>query len=217
MDQNPNQLCFVCHANDRSKSGLVFTNMQNEYTNDSKTCVECHMGPKKEDVASTYKMGGQTKMREVRHHGFAGAHVSSMWRDALFLTLEKSKNDLLITIKNPQPHNIPSGFGARELIVEVVYKKGMKVVEEKSISLTNHYTRKKNKPTIPHLATAQSKDMSIPAEGKRVLKVAKVNGANSVEVKLYYRLVNDEVRTLLDLKGENWSQKHFISEATLKL
>ena len=216
MDKNPNQLCFVCHANDRSKSGLVFTNMQSEYKNDAKTCVECHMGPKKEDVASTYKMNGKTKLREVRHHGFAGAHVSSMWRDALGLHLAEDKKNLLITITNPQPHNIPSGFGSRELIVEVFYKKGVTIVDEKSISLTTHYTRKKNKATIAHLATAQSRDMSIPAEGKKVLSVAKMNGASSVEVKLYYRLVNDEVRALLDLKGENWAQKHPIAEATLK-
>jgi nitrate/TMAO reductase-like tetraheme cytochrome c subunit len=216
MDQNPNQLCFVCHANDRSKSGLVFTDMQSEYKNSTKTCVDCHMGPKKLDVASTYKMNGERKVREVRNHGFAGAHTSSMWKDALSLSLEHNKKDILVTIKNPQPHNIPSGFGSRELIVELSYKKGMKVIKENSISLTRHYTRKKNIPTIPHLATAQSKDMSIPAEGKKVLKVAKVNGATSIEVKLYYRLVNDEVRTLLDLKGKNWEQKHYITEATLK-
>lgn len=218
MDKNPNQLCFVCHANDRSRSGLVFTDMQSEYKDGTKSCVECHMGPRKKDVASTYKMyDGKAKVREVRHHGFAGAHVSSMWRDALNLELKKKKKNILISIKNPQPHNIPSGFGSRELIVDIAYKKGMKIIQESSISLTNTYTRKKNKATIPHLATAQSKDMSIPAKGKKVLKVPIVDGATSVNVKIYYRLVNDEVRTLLDLKGTNWSEKHFITEESLKL
>jgi Cytochrome c554 and c-prime len=217
MDKNPNQLCFVCHANDRSRSGLVFTNMQSEYKSGSKNCVECHMGPRKKDVASTYKMDGKAKIREVRHHGFEGAHVSSMWRDALYLTLKQKKRDLVITIKNPHPHNIPSGFGSRELIVDISYKKGMKTIEEQSISLTNSYTRKKNKPTIPHLATAKGKDMSIPAKGKKVLKVSLIKESTSVQVKMYYRLVNDEVRTLLDLKGRNWAEKHFITEESLKL
>lgn len=210
MDKNPNQLCFVCHANDRSKSGLVFTDMQSEYKDGAKSCVECHMGQRKKDLASTYKMDGKAKTRDVRHHGFAGAHVSSMWKDALSLSLKQKKKNLIVTIKNPQPHNIPSGFGSRELILDMVYKKGMKGVEEQSISLTRNYTRKKNRATIPHLATAQSKDMSIPAEGKKVLKFPKVQGATSVEVKLYYRLVNDEVRTLLDLQGKNWAEKHFL-------
>lgn len=216
MDKNPNQLCFVCHANDRSRSGLVFTNMQDEFKEGDKSCVDCHMGPRKEDVASTYKMNGVTKMREVRHHGFAGAHVQSMWKGALILGLKESAKGIEISIKNPQPHNIPSGFGSRELIVEVSYKKGSKVVEEKTISLSNHYTRKKNLPTIPHLATAQSKDASVPAKGEKLLYEPKVKGSEMVEVKLYYRLVNDEVRTLLDLKEPIWSERHLVSEAVLK-
>jgi len=218
MDKNPNQLCFVCHANDRSKKGLVFTDMQSEYKG-NQTCVECHMGPKRKDVAATYKMyDGKAKMRQVRHHGFAGAHVSSMWRNALKLTLKQKKKSLMITLENPQPHNIPSGFGSRELLVEIAYKKGNQLIESKSISLTRNYTRRDGKKaTIPHMATAQSKDMSIPAKGKKVLKVEKVSGADAAEVKVYYRLVNDEVHTILDLKDKIWQEKHFITEASLKL
>ncbi|MEA2073031.1 MAG: multiheme c-type cytochrome [Campylobacterota bacterium] len=218
MDKEPNKLCFVCHANDTSVKGLVFTNMEKEYKKGSKSCVECHMGKKRKDVAATYKMyNGKAKMRDVRHHGFAGAHSSSMWRDALNISLAQKSQNIMVHIKNPQPHNIPSGFGSRELIVEIFYKKGLSIIGEKKISLTRTYTRKRNKPTIPHLAKKQSKDMSIPAEGKKILKVAKMSEATSVEVKLYYRLVNDEVRNLLKLKGANWSEKYFISEANMKL
>lgn len=218
MDEDPNRLCFVCHANDRSTKGLVFTNMEKEYKKGAKTCVECHMGPKKKDVASTYKMyNGKAKIRDIRHHGFAGAHSSSMWRDALKLSLVEKGKNVIINIKNPQPHNIPSGFGSRELVVDIFYKKGMNIIEEKSLSLTRKYTRKRDKPTIAHLAKKQSKDMSIPAEGKKVLKIAKNSDATSVEVKIYYRLVNDEVRTLLKLKGRNWAEKHFIVQDNIKL
>jgi len=193
MDKEPNKLCFVCHANDTSVKGLVFTNMEKEYkAKGSKDCVECHMGPKRKDVAATYKMyNGKAKIRDVRHHGFAGAHSSAMWRDALSLSLSQKGKNIMLSIKNPQPHNIPSGFGSRELIVDIFYKKGMNIIETKSISLTHYYTRKRGKPTIPHLAKKQSEDMSIPAKGKKVLKIAKNSDATSVEVKIYYRLVND--------------------------
>ncbi|MEA1983676.1 MAG: multiheme c-type cytochrome [Campylobacterota bacterium] len=218
MDTQPNKLCFVCHANDRSVKGLVFTNMEKEYIKGAKTCVECHMGPKSKDVAATYKMyNGKAKIREVRHHGFAGAHSSNMWRDALSVSLSQKEKEIMIHINNPQPHNIPSGFGSREIIVDIFYKKGMNIIDKKSISLTNRYTRKKKRPTIPHLATKQSKDMSIPAGGKRTLKTLTKVGATSVEVKVYYRLVNDEIRSLLKLKGANWAEKHFITQSNLKL
>ena len=218
MNEEPNKLCFVCHANDRSVNGVVFTDMQNEYKEGSKDCVDCHMGEKRTDVAATYKMyNGKAKKRQVRHHGFAGAHTDAMWEDALALKLTKKANDIIIQINNPQPHNIPSGFGSREIVVDVLYKQGDKIVKEKNISLTRTYKRKRGKPTIAHLALEQSKDMSIPAHGKKVLKVARVAGATSVEVKLYYRLVNEEVRTLLKLKGKNWSHKSFITKKSLSI
>ena len=218
MDEEPNRLCFVCHANDRSVSGLVFTDMQSEYKSGSKTCVECHMGKKRRDVAATYKMDGKSaKMRDVRNHGFAGAHSSSMWKGALSLKLSTKSKNILIHIVNPQPHNIPSGFGSREIVVDMTFMKGSNILAKKSISLTNHYTRKRAKPTIAHLASAKSKDISIPAKGKKVLKVEKMAGATSVDVVLSYRLVNDEVRTLLKLKGKNWSEKNFIAKKSMKL
>ncbi|MEO1937154.1 MAG: multiheme c-type cytochrome [Sulfurimonas sp.] len=216
MDKTPNKMCFVCHANDRSVKGLVFTNMQKEYKG-SKTCVECHMGPKRKDVASTYKMhGNKAKIRHVRNHSFAGAHITSMWKDALRLKLSKKGKNILVTISNPQPHNLPSGFGSREILVELVYKNGDKVIENKTISLSRHYTRKRAKPTIAHLAKKQTKDTSIPADGKRVLKISKVAGATSVEVTLSYRLVNDEVRSLLKLQEPRWSQKSFIAKDEIR-
>jgi cytochrome c551/c552 len=216
MSQNPNKLCFVCHANDRSVKGLVFTDMQSEFVG-QKTCVECHMGKKRRDVAATYKFNGKAKMRMVRNHGFKGGHISSMWKNALNLKLQKRRNKLYIIIKNPQPHNIPSGFGSRELVLDIVYKKDDTILKKSEISLTRHYKRKRNKVTIAHLAIAQSKDMSVKAHGKKVLKIDLLQDADRVEVRLYYRLVNDEVRTLLDLKDPLWSQRSFITSAALEL
>lgn len=217
MDKTPNRLCFVCHANDRSTNGLVFTNMEEQYIGDQ-ACVECHMGPQKQDVAATYSFNGKQKIRTVRNHGFMGAHFESMWDGALRLSLEKKGKNILVTIKNPQPHNIPSGFGGRELLVEVIFKDASgQVLEEKTISLTTTYTRKKDKPSTPHTAKEQSKDLSIPAKGSKRLKVARTKGAKSVEVKLSYRLVNDEIRDLLELEEPIWSEKFLIDEVTQKL
>ncbi len=217
MDKNPNKLCFVCHANDRSVNAIVFTNMQHEYKKGAKKCVACHMGPQHKDVVATYKVDGKTKIRSVRHHGFEGAHSSSMWVNALRLRLKQKGNNILITIRNPQPHNIPSGFGSRELEVRVIYKDGQKILSEKTISLTRYYKRKRGKISTPHIALEQSKDVSIPARGKKVLKVQRVKGASSVEVELNYILVNQEVRSLLKLEGDNWGKRNYITRETLQL
>lgn len=218
MSSNSDKLCFVCHANDKSVEGFVFTNMQSEFVAGEKQCVDCHMGEKKMGVAATLKIdNGKLKQREIREHTFSGGHTQAMWQDALGLDLEQEGKDLLLSISNPQPHNIPSGFGSRELILEISYKKGLSEVESKIISLTNHYTSKRDKATIAHLAESSTKDGSIPAKGKKVIKMPIEKSATSVEVKLYYRLVNDEVRSLLELKEAIWSQKSFITSKSIKL
>ncbi len=217
MDKTPNRLCFVCHANDRSVRGLVFTNMEKEYKGEQ-ACVECHMGPQKKDVAATFSFNGEKKIRTVRNHGFMGAHSESMWENALSLSIENKSRDILVTIANPQPHNIPSGFGGRELILDVIYKdKKGEVIDTKTISLTTKYERKRAKPSTPHMGKSQSKDMSIPAKGSKTLKIEKVRGTKRVDVKLSYRLVNDEIRGLLKLEDPIWNKKFPITQTTKKV
>ena len=217
MTKNPNELCFVCHANDRSEYGLVFMDMQSGYKGD-KACVDCHMGEKREDYAATYSMGGKgAKKRMVRNHGFRGAHFPTLWKEALRVSLKQKKKYLRVELYNPQPHNIPTGFGSREILVEITYLDGGKVVGTKSLSLTRTYKRKRTRATIPHLAQTQSKDNSIPAHGKVIFDIPLVKNASTAEVKVYYRLVNDEVRSILKLKESIWSQKMFITSKSITL
>ena len=218
MDKKSNQLCFVCHANDKSYKGLVFTNMEDEYKSGGKMCVDCHMGPKKMGVASTLKIdNGKAKKRMIRSHGFKGAHFDEIIKGSLDLTAWQKGSDIVVMLKNPQPHNVPSGYGSREIIIELQYKNGNKKLKNELVSLTTHYKDRKGRPTIPHLAKTQSKDMSIPANGEKVIKIKKVTGASSVEIMVYYRLVNDEVRELLKLKDKIWFKKMLIAQKRLKL
>ncbi len=218
MDTKPNTLCFVCHANDRSVSGFVFTNMQEEYGENTQKCVECHMGPRREYVAATLKLdNGKAKKREIRTHKFQGGHVESFVFGALTLTLKEEADGIALTLFNPNPHDIPSGFGSRELLIEVYYKKGTRVIEKQILSLTRYFTRKGERPSVAHLAIKASKDTSVPAKGEKVIKVAKIPKATNMEVKVYYRLVNDEVRSLLKLKDPIWSRKSLVTSASLEL
>jgi hypothetical protein len=218
MNEKSNDLCFVCHANDSSVGGLKFMDMESEYKKDKKLCVDCHMGPKELGVAATLKIDhGKARQRKIRAHTFNGGHVEEMWKGVLNLEMSQMGKDIILLIENPQPHNIPSGFGARELVIDLIYKNGSKEIASQTVSLTTHYTSKREKPTIPHLAVKASKDMSIPAKGKRTIKVPKVDGATSLEAKIFYRLVNDEVREILKLKAKTWSKKNFITSKTIEL
>ncbi len=218
MDKNPNQLCFVCHANDKSEDGHSFVNMQSEFKSNGKQCVDCHMGARTQGVAATLRLSnGQAHTRMVRNHGFTGAHIEAMWQDALGVDVKKGKQTLEITLSNPQPHAIPSGFGSREILIEAQYASGGKVVKIEALSLTSKYLSKRDKPTIPHLAVKTISSVSIPALSSKTFVLPMPTGAESVNIVVSYRLVNDEVRELLDLKDPIWSKKMVIKKLNLKL
>jgi nitrate/TMAO reductase-like tetraheme cytochrome c subunit len=218
MDTNPNQLCFVCHANDTSSEGHRFTNMQAEFNAGGKQCVDCHMGERKMGVASTLPgANGKPTKRLIREHGFVGAHTESMWQGALKVDARKSGTNLGVTLTNPQPHALPSGFGSREIIIDAQYYSGGKALKTESLSLTSHYLNKRGKPTIPHLADKTVQNISIPALGSKTFTLPVAAGADSVSVIVSYRLVNDEIREMLDLKDPIWSKKMVIKKLNLKL
>ncbi|MBU0632044.1 cytochrome c family protein [bacterium] len=217
MDKNPNQLCFVCHANDHTAEGQMFVNMQGEYKNSDEKCVTCHMGEKKDLYASTLRIDhGKPKARQIRDHGFSGAHIQSMWKDALKVSAKSEGNNLVITLKNDLPHNIPSGFGSREIIIDIEYKNFDGKVGSDSVSLTKQYLSKYKKPTIPHVAEKASADQSVPAKGEKIVRVKLNKKANNAVINVSYRLVNDEVRGILELKEPIWSEKMPIASVSVQ-
>jgi hypothetical protein len=122
-----------------------------------------------------------------------------------------------VTLSNPQPHALPSGFGSREILIEAQYVKGTTVLKTEALSLTTKYLSKRDKPTIPHLAEKTVSAVSIPALGSKTFSLPMVIGAQSVNIVVSYRLVNDEVRGLLELKDPIWSKKMVIKKLSLKL
>jgi hypothetical protein len=215
--KKPDRLCFVCHANDRSEEGLVFADTEKEMQKSDKMCVDCHMSPQKMGFASNLPIdNNKPKKRMVREHGFVGAHTEWLWEGALSLTVLKKEGKLFITMTNGNPHNIPTGFGARELILDVEYKLGSKTIKQEQISLTQHYTDKRGNITIPHLGVQSTKDISVSAYGSKTVALTPPENAGSASVVLSYRLVNDEVRNLLDLEDEIWSKKMLIDRVNYR-
>jgi len=218
MNTDPNQLCFVCHANDTSEEGHQFVNMQAEFKSDGKQCVDCHMGPRIEGVAATLRdRSGKQHKRSIREHGFKGAHTEAMWQGALKVDAVKKGNNVEVTLRNPQPHSLPSGFGAREILIEAHYASGGKVIKTESLSLTSRFLTKRKKPTIPHLAKTTVENSAIPAQSAKTFLLPLARGADEVSIQVSYRLINDEVRGLLDLKEPIWSKKMKIDKINLKL
>ena len=219
MAAKSNDLCLVCHANQRSIRDLVFSDTEMEYKaqKSPKLCVDCHMGEKKQGIASTQKMAdGKPKSRMVRSHGFKGAHSPDLIEGALKLSLKQSDKELLIELENPNPHNVPTGYGGREIVIDVKFRTEQGHID-KSLSLTTHYRSKRHKKTIPEMAEEASEDMSVPAMGKKLHKVTIPPGAKKAVVTLSFRLVNEEIIDILKLKDPIWGKKMLIAEQSMAL
>ena len=219
MVNKTNDLCLVCHANQRSFDGFVFSDTEKEYKaqRKPKLCVDCHMSEKKRGIASTQKWdNGKQKQRMIRSHSFKGAHSPDLIEGALKLSVKQSKNELLVQLDNPNPHNVPTGYGGREIVIDIEFHTGSKTIN-RSLSLTTHYKSKRKKKTIPELAVTATEDMSIPAMGSKTHKVEIPQGAKKADVIISYKLVNDEIHKILKLKDPIWSKKMFVAEQSLPL
>ena len=65
------------------------------------------------------------------------------------------------------------------------------------------------------MAQKASKDDSVPAKGEKTVKVKLDKSARSAVVTVSYRLVNDEVREILELKEPIWSEKMPIAKVSV--
>ncbi len=216
MNKNPNQLCFVCHANKRTIQGVKIVDMKEQYENASspkKLCVDCHMSAPYKGVASTYKIdGGHAKKRVVRRHSFNGAHKRDMVKNSLKMKLKKNGNILEVKLINDIPHNVPSGMGGREILIVVSYNGGKK----DKLSLTSHFVNKRDKISIPTCADKIVDDNSIPATSSKTFEFNIPDGSRHAEVHVYFKLVNDEIIETLNLKDRIWSKKMLIVAKRLK-
>ncbi len=219
MSSDPNKLCFVCHANNRSVNGHIFSNTQEEYEQqkEAKLCIDCHMSEQEEGYASTLPANnGKPKKRLIRKHGFQGAHSPELLKGALDLSLRSVDNKLQIRLDNPNPHSVPTGYGGREIIVEVKFF-GKKEYEVQTLSLTSQFLNKRKKKSVPHCATEIIENEFIPAKGKKVYRMSVPEGAKKVKVVVSFRLVNDDIVQILDLKEEIWSKKMLVSKKVMNL
>ena len=212
---NPDKLCLVCHDNMKNSLGLTIADTGSEYRSiaKKKLCVDCHMSEKQDGYAALVPdTNGVKKKRKIRRHLFAGGHSKKSLRNALTVSTKEEGQKLFVTLHNPNPHAIPTGFGGREIIVEVKYKNGYSKMQ----SLTAHYKSRRGRPTIPHLAKKQDTSEHIKAMDKKVLEFITDKDTKPVEVMVWFKLVNDEIADILQLKEKQWQEKKLIVRQNIK-
>lgn len=196
MESNPKQLrssdaCMGCHDKRNNAHGVPLCATGDEYiaSNAQVDCLSCHM-----------PMG-----KGFADHSMGGGHDMGMLQRAVVFSMDsKKKGDKItstVTIRNKQPHTMPTGAPFRNLYMKITaYDKSGKMVWENA---KGHPAKKDKKafmfltlvdadgkPTGPPTAKDQGIDTRLKAFETRDLKYSiPAKGVVLVRAELYYNLL----------------------------
>jgi len=213
---NPNKICFVCHYNGKNSYGteIYSTGKEYESSNSAKNCVECHMSDKKERRISVIGTDEYIpKLREVRDHLFMGARNGDILLKAFDFEIKKKNGKILLSLINRTPHNVPTGFAGRVMVIEISFDKKLKY----SRKIFCEYEDKKGRLTIPYLGVRKRKDNRFKPFEKRNYSFNIPKSAKEAEIFVYYKLIDERLRKLLKLNNNVFSKKYKVARFKIKL
>jgi len=195
VGNNP-KLCFACHFSAKNKHGVEVYATGKEYeafSQDKEGCKDCHMSKPREGYASNHAaVGEKPKKRMVRTHRFASVDNSNIMTDYVDIKAKTEGNTFVLTLKNRTPHNIPTGYGLREILLKVTFlDKDDHVLKTHLYRLGATWKDAKGELTIPHLATTKSRDTRLKGLSTVAYKFPIAKGAVYAKYSFSYRLVSE--------------------------
>ena len=220
MDDDPT-LCFACHYSTKNKHGVEVYATGKEYdAQDSKEgCKECHMSKKYQGVASNYAKDGRTpKARMVRQHRFASVDNSNIMIDYIDVKSRTEGGKFILNIKNKTPHNIPTGYGLREIILTVVYfDKSDKQIGEARKVLASKWVDANGDETIPHLAKSKAEDTRLAANSSEDYAFSIPKDALYAKYIFSYRLISENMAKTIGITDPFFLKEYIFSERRIHL
>ncbi|MBF0471148.1 MAG: cytochrome c family protein [Gammaproteobacteria bacterium] len=196
MESNPlmvrtSKNCMGCHDKRNNSHGVPLCNTGDEYkmSSSSVDCLACHM-PINDGVAD---------------HSMGGGHDSAMLQRAVLFDLKGERGgdniQLIATIKNLQPHSLPTGAPFRNIYMTVkAYDSEGSVIwsnteshpaqDDKQAYLAYGLVDDEGKPTSPPKAKALGPDSRLkPFEERSLNYTLPAKGVVLVRGELHYNLL----------------------------
>ncbi|WP_309496713.1 multiheme c-type cytochrome [Sulfurovum sp.] len=220
------KLCFACHYSTENHNNVEVYATGKEYdmyaqdTEQSvEGCKECHMSPKRKGVASNYaKSGEKPKERMVREHRFSSVDNSNILHDHIDVKSSSVNGKFILKVTNNTPHNIPTGYGLREIILKVSYfdKKDKNLGNERVV-LGVKWRDKNGKYTIPHMATMKVEDTRLEGKSSKEYSFNIPKGANYAKYTFSYRLIDEHMAKKIGVTDEFFLKEYTFSEQRVHL
>ncbi len=215
-------LCFACHYSANNSHGLEVYATGKEYDSvasqlgmDEQGCKNCHMSEKNEGVASNYAPSGEEpKKRMVRKHRFTSVDNSNILSRYTEVLAADNGANLDITLKNNSPHSIPTGYGLREIVIEVQFlDANEKVLGKEQQKLSSTWKDKEGKETVPYLATALASDTRVAPKSSKTYSFAIPKGSKYGKYSIYYNLVSEKFAKEMSITDSFFLKKYIFTES----
>jgi mono/diheme cytochrome c family protein len=184
-----NAACMGCHDKRNNPHGVPLCQTGNEYAGSNVNCQSCHM-----PIA-----GG------MADHGMTGGHGDAMLKRSVVFTLDTSKQGELlkttVTMKNMQPHSLPTGAPFRNIYLKLAAydgqgnlvwenAKGHPAKQDSKAYLAYRLADEKGDPAMPPVATQLGLDSRLKPHEERVLSYdIPAKGVVLVRGELFYNLL----------------------------
>ena len=211
--ENSDNLCLVCHKGAENKNGVALyqTGIEYEENKNNKKCVDCHMGKQKSAIIAPDVQKETIENRIIRDHTFAGVRNSDIVKLALKLQLKKVKKRLVVSLTNKTPHKVPTGYGERELIVEVIFKnRKNRVLKRYNNKINSIYVDEEGKVTLSYLSTRLKSDTRIEPNETSTFSfpITRKMRRGFVEVKVWYKLVREDIVKMINLNDNIFTKRN---------
>ncbi len=216
-----NTLCLVCHYGGENAHHLAVYTTGIEYldANASKKCADCHMSPHFSGVIApnVHPSGTKIERRALRRHRFAGIRNSDIGTEAFTLTPTIERGKLRITLHNRTPHRFPTGFGGREIELELRFMGDEGTISTQKHIFSARFVDASGAQTLPYLATRIASDTRLRPNETRSLSFSLPKGARSVSIMVRYRLVNTTLKEALGIDDPVFTRAYNLFKKTIKV
>ncbi len=214
-----NAACMGCHDQRNNPHGVPLCATGNEYIDSQSevTCQYCHM-----------PMVGNTA-----DHSMGGGHHAGMLKRSIVFTLDaqpKGKNLIATaTLKNQQPHSLPTGAPFRNIFVKLAAydsqgnlvwenAKGHPGKDDPKAYLAYRLKDAKGDPTIPPKATQLGEDSRLkPHERRQLSYEIPAQGVVLVRGEVYYNLLWNTLQKKFKHLPEDLRSPQLITTAEVSL
>ena len=218
FDGDKPDLCFSCHYSATNEHGLEIYSTGREYdatiaknNHTTQGCKTCHMSQRKKGVASNYAQGDKKpKERMVRVHRFASVDNSDIVAKYVKLESKVIEQHLHLQLTNNTPHKIPSGYGLREIVIQVKYfDKSNNLIMFDKQTLRAQWGDDEGRPTIPHLATSILKDTRLEGKSAHTYRFKIPNDAQYALYELDYKLIGSDMAKIIGIR-DPFFEKNYV-------